>query len=108
MQNGYIFSDTIANNICVYDKKDKKRLDQALAQVNLKQFVESLPHGYNTKIGNEGLQLSQGQRQRILLARVIYKNPRYIFWMKLPIPSIPKTNSRSCVTSNLLSAVIPQ
>lgn len=79
MQNGYIFSDTIANNICVYDKKDKKRLDQALAQVNLKQFVESLPHGYNTKIGNEGLQLSQGQRQRILLARVIYKNPRYIF-----------------------------
>ena len=79
MQNGYIFSDTIASNVSVYDKKDKARLEYALDQVNLKKFVESLPNGYNTKIGNEGLQLSQGQRQRILLARVIYKNPRYIF-----------------------------
>ena len=45
----------------------------------MKDFIRNLPQGYNTKIGNDGLQLSQGQRQRILLARVIYKNPNYIF-----------------------------
>lgn len=79
MQNGYIFSDSIANNVVVYGKMDKQRLDDAIEKVNMMEFVNSLPHGYSTKIGNEGLQLSQGQRQRILLARVLYKNPEYIF-----------------------------
>lgn len=79
MQNGYIFSDTIENNISLYCEKSKLRLENALNLVNMKEFVESLPNGYSTKIGSDGLQLSQGQRQRILLARVIYKNPEYIF-----------------------------
>lgn len=79
MQNGYIFSDSIANNVVVYGKMDKQRLDDAIEKVNMMEFVKSLPHGYSTKIGNDGLQLSQGQRQRILLARVLYKNPEYIF-----------------------------
>ena len=79
MQDGYIFSDTIANNMIVYSSLDKARLEDAAEKVNMKDFIRNLPQGYNTKIGNDGLQLSQGQRQRILLARVIYKNPNYIF-----------------------------
>lgn len=79
MQDGYIFSDTIANNMIVYSSLDKARLEDAAEKVNMKDFIKNLPQGYNTKIGNDGLQLSQGQRQRILLARVIYKNPNYIF-----------------------------
>ena len=79
MQDGYIFSDSIANNVTVYGKQDRRLLEEAIAQVNLKPFVGSLPHGYATKIGHEGLPLSQGQRQRILLARVIYKKPEYLF-----------------------------
>ena len=79
MQDGYIFSDSIANNITVYGSLDKARLDDAAEKVNMKDFIKNLPQGYNTKIGNDGLQLSQGQRQRILLARIIYKDPNYIF-----------------------------
>ena len=79
MQDGYIFSDTIANNIIVYGFLDKEKLEDAVDKVNMKDFIRNLPQGYNTKIGNDGLQLSQGQRQRILLARIIYKDPNYIF-----------------------------
>ena len=79
MQDGYIFSDSIANNIAMYGSLNKTKLDEAAEKVNMKEFIQNLPQGYNTKIGNEGLQLSQGQRQRILLARIIYKNPNYIF-----------------------------
>ncbi|MBQ9637721.1 MAG: peptidase domain-containing ABC transporter [Prevotella sp.] len=79
MQDGYIFSDSIANNIVVYNSLDKARLIDAVEKVNMKDFIENLPQGYNTKIGNDGLQLSQGQRQRVLLARVIYKTPNYLF-----------------------------
>lgn len=80
MQDGYIFSDTIANNIMVYsDSPDKEALINAVKRVNLYDFIESLPNKFMTKIGSEGMGLSQGQKQRILLARAIYKNPEFIF-----------------------------
>ena len=80
MQDGFIFSDSIANNICVdSDELDLKRLIQTTDMVNLTSFIMSLPLNFNTKIGAEGIGLSQGQKQRILLARAIYKNPEFIF-----------------------------
>ena len=81
MQDGYIFSDTIANNIAVGDEHiNKKRLLQAVQIANIQEFIDSLPLGYNTKIGQEGIGVSQGQRQRLLIARTIYKNPDYFFF----------------------------
>lgn len=81
MQDGYIFSETIANNIAPgVDTIDKPRLLQAAKVANIDTFIDSLPLGYNTKIGGEGHGLSQGQKQRILIARAVYKNPKFIFF----------------------------
>lgn len=81
MQDGFIFSDTIINNITVgYDKVDRKRLLEAVRIANIRDFIESLPMGYNTKIGQEGAGLSQGQKQRILIARAVYKQPDFLFF----------------------------
>lgn len=81
MQDGFIFSDTIANNIAIGDDEiDKERLGYAVQMANIQEFVDSLPLKYNTKIGQEGVGLSQGQKQRILIARAIYKNPEFIFF----------------------------
>jgi ATP-binding cassette subfamily B protein len=80
MQDGFIFSDTIANSIAVSDEVvDKKKLLYAVKIANIQDFIEGLPLGYNTKIGQEGVGLSQGQKQRILIARAVYKDPEYIF-----------------------------
>jgi ATP-binding cassette subfamily B protein len=76
MQEGYIFSDTIANNIAVGDDAvDRQRLSEAVKIANIESYIESLPLAYNTKIGQEGMGLSQGQKQRLLIARAVYKNP---------------------------------
>ncbi|MCP4441603.1 MAG: peptidase domain-containing ABC transporter [Aureispira sp.] len=81
MQDGYIFEDTIAKNIAVSDEHvDKVKLLKAVKIANIKTYIESLPLGYNTKIGNSGVGLSQGQRQRILIARAVYKNPDFLFF----------------------------
>ncbi len=81
MQEGYIFNDTIANNIAVGDDYvDKKKLAHAVDVANIKEFIESLPLSYNTKIGMEGVGLSTGQKQRLFIARAVYKNPRYLFF----------------------------
>ncbi len=81
MQDGFIFSDTIANNIAVSDESvDKERLLHAVKTANIQDYIESLPLGYNTKIGKNGIGLSQGQQQRILIARAVYKKPEYIFF----------------------------
>ena len=81
MQDGFIFSDTIANNIGIgLDEIDKERLNYAVRMANIQEFIETLPLNYNTKIGPEGVGLSQGQKQRILIARAIYKNPEFIFF----------------------------
>ena len=80
MQDGFIFSDTIANNIAVgVETLDKERMIHAVTIANIRDFIDSLPLGYNTKIGMEGSGISQGQRQRILIARAVYKNPEFIF-----------------------------
>ena len=81
MQDGFIFSDTIANNISVSDEfTDKEKLLQAVKIANIQEFIESLPLSYNTRIGLEGVGLSQGQKQRLLIARAVYKNPEYLFF----------------------------
>ena len=81
LQDGFIFSDTIAKNIAVSDDYvNKEKLLYAVKVANIQEFVESLPLGYNTKIGNDGHGLSQGQRQRMLIARAVYKNPEYIYF----------------------------
>lgn len=80
MQDGFIFSDTIAKNIAIgAEVIDKERLLHAVTVANIREFIDSLPLGYNTKIGMEGNGVSQGQRQRILIARAVYKNPEFIF-----------------------------
>ena len=80
MQDGFIFSENIAQNIAVGDEHiDMERLRHAVSVANIGDFIDSLPLGYNTKIGMEGSGISQGQRQRILIARAVYKNPEFIF-----------------------------
>lgn len=80
MQEGYIFNDSIARNIAVSDEvADYSKLLHACKVANILSFVEGLPLGFNTKIGAEGNGISAGQKQRILIARAVYKNPEYIF-----------------------------
>lgn len=81
MQESFIFSDTIANNIALStDDVDVGRMLHAAQMANIDDFISSLPLGYNTRIGMEGNGISAGQRQRILLARAIYKNPEFMFF----------------------------
>ncbi|SEB94926.1 ATP-binding cassette, subfamily B [Tenacibaculum sp. MAR_2009_124] len=81
MQEGYIFNDTIANNIAVgEDYVDKKKLAHAVDVANIKEFIESLPLSYNTKIGIEGVGISTGQKQRLMIARAVYKSPNFLFF----------------------------
>ena len=80
MQDGVIFSENIARNIAVDDGEiDKERLQRAAEIACIHDYVMGLPLKYNTKIGRDGVGLSQGQKQRILIARAVYKNPDYIF-----------------------------
>ncbi len=80
MQDGVIFSETIARNIAVDDSPiDIPRLIEAARIANIENYISNIPLKYNTKIGQDGIGLSQGQKQRILIARAIYKNPKFIF-----------------------------
>lgn len=81
MQDGFIFSDTIENNIAVGDDyPDPHRLQQAIHVANIGDFIDELPFGLKTKIGSTGSGISQGQKQRLLIARAVYKNPDYLFF----------------------------
>lgn len=81
MQEGYVFNDTIAANIAVgQDRIDQKRLLEAAQIANILDYIQSLPLGFNTKIGNEGVGMSTGQKQRLFIARAIYKNPSMLFF----------------------------
>ena len=81
MQEGFIFNDTIANNIAIgVDIINKERLVYAADVANIKEYVSGLPLGYNTKIGSEGVGMSTGQKQRLLIARAVYKNPEMLFF----------------------------
>jgi ATP-binding cassette subfamily B protein len=81
MQEGYIFNDTIAKNIGVgEDYVDPKKLAHAIDVANIADYIEGLPLSYNTKIGAEGSGLSTGQKQRLLIARAVYKDPKILFF----------------------------
>jgi ATP-binding cassette subfamily B protein len=100
MQDGFIFSDTIARNIAVgVERIETKRLDNAVRVANLQEFVDSLPLGLHTKIGTEGNGISQGQRQRILIARAVYKDPQYIFFDEAT--NSLDANNESVIVQNL-------
>ena len=80
LQDGYIFSKSIADNIAESDDyPDRAKLLEAVQTANIQDFIESLPLGYNTMIGASGNGVSQGQRQRLLIARAVYRNPTYLF-----------------------------
>lgn len=80
MQKGYIFSDSITGNIAVSDEHpDMERVQTAVDISNIREWIEELPLGYNTRIGAEGQNLSTGQKQRVLIARAVYKDAHYLF-----------------------------
>jgi ATP-binding cassette subfamily B protein len=102
MQEGFIFSDTIANNIAVATEEiDLERLHYAVKIANIESYINSLPLGYSTKIGMEGNGLSTGQRQRILIARAVYKNPEFIFFDEAT--NSLDANNESIIMNNLCS-----
>lgn len=81
LQGGFIFNDTIARNIAIgEDHIEYSRLVQSCETANIYSFIESLPNGFYTQLGSEGAGLSQGQKQRLLIARAVYKNPDYLFF----------------------------
>jgi ATP-binding cassette subfamily B protein len=80
LQDSFLFSDTIAGNIALSDQMDVQRLRHAAETARVHDFIVSLPMGYHTRIGQDGQGISQGQRQRLLIARVVYKNPDYLFF----------------------------
>ena len=99
MQESYIFSDTIAKNIALATEDvDTDRLFNAAKLANADEFISEMPLGYNTKIGMDGLGLSQGQRQRLLIARAIYKNPDFIFFDEAT-NSLDATNERIIINN---------
>jgi ATP-binding cassette, subfamily B, bacterial len=81
LQDGFIFADSIAANIAVGDEfPEKEKLEHAIKVANIGDFIEELPFGLQTKIGTAGSGISQGQKQRLLIARAVYKNPHYLFF----------------------------
>ena len=101
MQEGYLFSDTIAKNIAISDDNPNiERIRHAARVANIADYVEALPLAYNTMIGQDGQGISQGQRQRILIARVIYKNPMFVFLDEAT--NALDANNEQAITDNLL------
>lgn len=102
MQDSYIFGDTIARNIAVGgDEIDPEKLQHAVAVANAGEFIDSLPMGFNTKIGTEGVGLSMGQKQRILIARAVYRDPDFIFLDEAT--NSLDANNESMIVKNLAS-----
>ena len=100
MQEGYLFSDTIARNIAISDDDPNiERIRYAARVANIADYIEGLPLGYNTMIGQDGQGISQGQRQRILIARVVYKNPMFVFLDEAT--NALDANTERAITENL-------
>ena len=100
MQDGFIFSDTIAQNITVSDEyPDLQKLAHAVKVANIQSFIDSLPLGYNTTIGAEGNGISQGQKQRILIARAVYKDPAFMLFDEAT--NALDANNESVILDNL-------
>jgi ATP-binding cassette, subfamily B, bacterial len=97
MQDGFIFSDSIARNIAVAgDDIDMDRLVYAAKTANIHNFIQELPLKYNTMIGGEGMNLSQGQKQRVLIARAVYKSPTFLYFDEAT-NSLDANNERAIV-----------
>jgi len=102
MQESFIFSESIAKNIAVgIEKVDMEKLRHAAEIANVREFIESLPLGYNTKIGAEGNGISMGQKQRILIARAVYRDPELIFFDEAT--NSLDANNESTILDNLES-----
>ncbi len=102
MQESFIFSDTIARNIAVgAEKIDMEKLYRAVEVANVREFIESLPLGFNTNIGAEGNGISMGQKQRILIARAVYRDPEFIFFDEAT--NSLDANNESIIVNNLQS-----
>ena len=100
MQEGYIFNDSIANNIAVgVNKIDQEKLEKAINIANIKEYIDALPQGLNTKIGLEGVGLSTGQKQRLLIARAVYKDPDFLFFDEAT--SALDSNNEKTIMENL-------
>jgi ATP-binding cassette subfamily B protein len=81
MQDGQLFSDSIAGNVAMgAERTDPRRLQEAVRVANVHDFVEHLPLAYNTRVGREGIGMSAGQKQRLLIARAVYKDPEYLLF----------------------------
>lgn len=81
MQDGRLFNEEISHNIALGDENiDPRRLREAARIGNIQEYVQSLPLRYNTKVGEDGVSMSQGQKQRVLIARAAYRNPDYLFF----------------------------
>lgn len=99
MQNGFIFSDTIERNIAGGDEEiDRQRLTRAAETACIDAFINSLPLGYRTAIGRDGMDLSQGQKQRILIARSVYRDCPYLF-LDEATNSLDTENERNIITN---------
>jgi ATP-binding cassette subfamily B protein len=102
MQESFIFSDTIARNIAVGTERiDMDRLYCSVEIANVREFIESLPLGFNTKIGADGTGVSMGQKQRILIARAVYRDPDFIFFDEAT--NSLDANNESTIIQNLQS-----
>jgi ATP-binding cassette, subfamily B, bacterial len=100
MQDSYIFNDTIARNIsAAYGEADRQQMREACRIANILDFVESLPDKFETRIGADGHGISQGQKQRLLIARAVYRNPAYIF-LDESTNALDVENER-CILENL-------
>lgn len=100
MQEGYIFNDTIANNIAIGQSHvDRKKLEHAISVANISEYINGLPLGVNTKIGLEGVGLSTGQKQRLLIARAVYKDPEILFFDEAT--SALDSNNEKIIMENL-------
>ena len=100
MQDGFLFSDTIAKNISIStENTNYEQLIKSVNMANIQEFIEDLPLGYNTKIGAEGIGLSQGQKQRLQIARAVYKNPDFLFFDEAT--SALDANNEQQITENL-------
>lgn len=98
MQDNFVFSDTVKNNIILgAQTADEERLERAIYIANLNTFINSLPDGIYTRIGSDGFNISGGEKQRIMIARAIYKNPKYLFFDE-PTSSLDAENERIIVS----------
>lgn len=102
MQDGYVFADSIARNVSESDATgaiNRVKLQEAVKVANIEDFVEELPNGYNTRIGASGIGISGGQRQRLFIARAVYKNPEYLFFDEAT--SALDANNEAVIMQNL-------